>query len=142
MDAFVCEDGEEEYPSPECLQIRMGNQPCSSSDTSSFTPLRSPSVVPSNSSKESASRKGLESAISHYLESQTKKVEDVEDGDLSFLKSLHPLLKKLPDFQKENVKMEIHALIVKAVYPPHPNASMTYALSNAFSTINYNHPFQ
>ena len=44
-------------------------------------------------------------------------VPESKDEDELFLKSLIPLLKKLPDDKKQFIKLELHSTILKAVYP-------------------------
>jgi hypothetical protein len=71
----------------------------------------------------------FENAVTAYLEAKTAQASSAsatppEDNDYLFFKSLVPLMKKLPDIKKEEMKLQIHSLILNAVFEASPKPQM------------------
>jgi hypothetical protein len=99
-------DDNDEFPLPPPLPSPSIASPCQSPSTSI------------NVKKRPAST-SLEDAVKNYLQAQsTKSASQEEDEDMHFFKSLLPMIKKLPEGRKDQLKLEIHSLVVKTVYQP------------------------
>jgi hypothetical protein len=113
VDVEDISDGENTIPSPPPFP-RPSPKPSPS--------LSTQSTINHRPLKQKNSQGDLTSAMASYLEVQTARATmEKEDEDLLFFKSILPVLKKIPEHQKEQLKAEFHQSILKVAYPQSPS---------------------